>query len=148
MKGSVLIRLIAFVIQSLLRQQFGTLRVCTPFEHSVLKPAPAMQCEDPFLKQSVTAALAPPPPVPEPKPKKGQPVAPSPEPKRPRLSDTLLVQAVRGYLTSGVRGPECRRNGFILDGFPKTLAQSQLLFAGEGCALFGPLFYNLIAETV
>lgn len=70
-------------------------------------------------------------------------MAPSLEPKKaPRLSDALLVQAVRSYLTSGKRGPDSRRNGFILDGFPKTLAQSQLLFAGEdgGLVRFRPVF--------
>ncbi|GAQ84563.1 hypothetical protein KFL_001940200 [Klebsormidium nitens] len=110
-----------------LAQEYGVDVLSVP---AVIKWA-LEECEDPVLRQSASAALAPPPPVPEPKPKKGQPVAPSPEPKRPRLSDALLVQAVRGYLTSGKLGPECRRNGFILDGFPKTLAQTQLLFADE-----------------
>lgn len=44
-----------------------------------------------------------------------------------RLDDVLLAKVVRHYLTTV---PKCRNAGYVLDGFPKTIEQAQILFAG------------------
>jgi len=56
-------------------------------------------------------------------PKKGEPVDTRP----PRLTDETLVKVFRKRLWV----PECRNQGWILDGFPKTQEQAKLLFEAE-----------------
>merc|ERR1712147_500480 len=43
----------------------------------------------------------------------------------PRLEDEILCKIFKYHLTS----KKCKNQGFILDGFPKTKAQAEILFA-------------------
>lgn len=44
-----------------------------------------------------------------------------------RLDDEMLTQIFKIKLTS----PPCQNQGYVLDGYPKTLEQAQSLFGGK-----------------
>lgn len=82
------------------------------------------------LKPIGTDAVEPPNPKdkkakPAPKPKKAEPAEVKEETgKEPRLSDRALALMLKWKLTR----TECRNQGYVLDGFPKTIRQARLAF--------------------
>jgi adenylate kinase len=63
------------------------------------------------------------------KAKKGDPVEEfNPDKCIPKLSDNFLVRIYKWRLSQ----PDCQNKGYVLDGWPKTYEQANLLFAPEG----------------